>query len=116
MAALLLDRERIAEIRHIASATGQPDMFGWLVGKLEASLNGFGAAFSAQVATGDTKAAERAAHTLKGTCRQLGVQALGELFADIERTAKAGQYAEAQRKYEEAAQLIVQSLDALKQA
>jgi hypothetical protein len=44
------------------------------------------------------------------------VQALGELFADIERTAKAGQYAEAQRKYEEAAQLIVQSLDALKQA
>ena len=58
----------------------------------------------------------RAAHTLKGTCRQLGAVALGELFAEIESSAKAGDYDEAKRKFEAGAGLIAQSIEALKQA
>jgi chemotaxis protein histidine kinase CheA len=116
MAALLLDRELIAEIRRIEHATGRDDVLSGFVRKLEGNLAGFGAAFCDCIARGDTTGAVRAAHTLKGTCHQLGAQALGDLFADIERSAKAGDYAEAKRKFEGGASLIAQSLEALKQA
>jgi len=112
----LLDRELIAEIRRIERATGRDDVFSGFVRKLEANLAGFGAAFSDCIARGDTAGAVRAAHTLKGTCHQLGAKALGDLFADIERSAKAGDYAEAKRKFDGSASLIAQSLEALKHA
>jgi HPt (histidine-containing phosphotransfer) domain-containing protein len=113
---LLLDRICVDEIRRIEHATGRNDVFSGFVRMLEGHLAGFGAAFSDYLARGDTRGAERAAHTLKGTCRQLGAQALGDLFADIERSAKAGDYAEAKRRFEGGASLVAQSLEALKQA
>jgi HPt (histidine-containing phosphotransfer) domain-containing protein len=116
METLLLDRELIAQIRLIEHATGRNDVLSEFVGRLETSLAGFGTAFCDYVARGDTTGAERAAHTLKGICLQLGAQALGDLFADIERTAKAGNYAEAKRKFDGGASLIVQSLEALRHA
>ena len=79
-------------------------------------ITGFGAAFSDHLARGDTAGAVRAAHTLKGTCKQLGAQALGDLFGDIERSAKAGDYAGAQRTFDSGADLIAQSIEALKHA
>src|SRR5204863_6243670 len=75
MTTLLLDRELIAEIRRIEQATGRDDLFSGFVHSLERSLAGFGAAFSDCIARGDTSAAARAAHTLKGGCRQLGARA-----------------------------------------
>ena len=116
MATLLLNRELIAEIRRIEQATGRDDLFSGFVRSLERSLAGFGTAFSDYIARGDTSAAARAAHTLKGGCRQLGAQALGDLFADIERWAKAGDYAEAKRAFDGGAGLITQSLEELKRA
>jgi len=112
----LLDPELIDEIRRVERATGRNDVFSGFVRKLEGFLAGFPADFSACVARGDAAAAVRAAHTLKGTCRQLGAPALGDLFADIERSAKAGDYVEAKRKFDGAADLIAQSLEALKRA
>jgi HPt (histidine-containing phosphotransfer) domain-containing protein len=116
MATLLLNPELIAQIRLIEHATGRNDVLSGFIRKLEASLAGFAAAFSDYIARGDTTGAERAAHTLKGTCLQLGAQALGDLFADIEHSAKAGDYAEAKRKFDGGASLIAQSLEALKLA
>jgi HPt (histidine-containing phosphotransfer) domain-containing protein len=116
MATVLLDRELIAEIRRIEQATGRDDVLSGFVRKLEGNLAGFAAAFSDYIARGDTTGAVRAAHTLKGTCLQLGARALGDLFAEIERSAKAGDYAEAKRKFDGGASLIAQSLEALKQA
>ena len=116
MAALLLDRGLIDEIRRIENATGRDDVLSGFVRKLEVTLAGFGAAFSDYIERGDATGAVRAAHTLKGTCHQLGAQALGDLFADIERSAKAGDYAEAKRKFDSGASLIAQSLEALKHA
>ena len=113
---LLLDRERVDEIRQIERATGRSDVLSGFVRTLEAKLAGFGAAFSDCTARGDTLGAERAAHTLKGTCHQLGAQALGDLFGDIERSAKAGDPAEAKRRFDGGASLIAQSLEALKHA
>jgi HPt (histidine-containing phosphotransfer) domain-containing protein len=110
---LLLDRGLIEEIRRIEHATGRDDVLTGFIRTLEIKLAGFGPQFSDLVARGD---AVGAAHTLKGTCHQLGAQALGELFSEIERSAKAGDYDEAKRKFADGAGLIVQSIEALKKA
>jgi Hpt domain len=112
----VLDRTLIDEIRRIERHSGRGDVLSGFVRNLEGNLAGFGAAFSDYIARGDTTGAERAAHTLKGACHQLGAQALGDLFAEIERSAQAGDYAEAKRKFDGGASLIAQSLDALKRA
>ena len=116
MASLLLDHGLIDEIRRIERATGRDDLLSGFVRQLEGDLAGFGAAFSDYIGRGDATRAVRAAHTLKGVCDQLGARALGDLFADIERSAKAGDYAEATRKFDGGASLIAQSLEALKHA
>jgi HPt (histidine-containing phosphotransfer) domain-containing protein len=116
MATDLLDRTLIDEIRRIERATGRSDVLAGFVRKLEDTLAGFAAAFSDSVARGDTVGAIRAAHTLKGTCRQLGALALGDLFSEIEESAKAGDYAAARRKFDGSASLIAQSLEALRNA
>lgn len=115
-AAPLLDRERTDEIRKIEQATGRNDVLSGLVQILERNLASFGATFADHVAKGDAVGAKRAAHTLKGTCYQLGAKALGDLFAEIEGSAAAGDYAEAKRKYENGAALVAKSIEALKHA
>ncbi len=112
----LLDLDLVEEIKRIERATGRNDVLSGFVAKLEGNLAGFSAAFSDLVARGDAVGAVRAAHTLKGTCRQLGAMALGDLFGEIESSAKAGDYAEARRKFEGGAVLIAQSIQALKSA
>jgi HPt (histidine-containing phosphotransfer) domain-containing protein len=112
----LIDHQLIDEIRRIEHATGRNDVLSGFVRKLEENIAGFGDAFAGYVARGDKTGAVRAAHTLKGTCLQLGAQALGDLFSDIEDSAKIGDYAEAKRKFEAAGGLIAESLEALKQA
>jgi HPt (histidine-containing phosphotransfer) domain-containing protein len=116
MTTLLLDRDLIAEIKRVGHATGRHDLHAVFVRKLEETLRQFPTMFSSFLTRGDTAAAVRSAHTLKGSCRQIGAHALGDLFADIERSAKAGDYAAAKRMFENASDLIEQSLDALKQA
>jgi HPt (histidine-containing phosphotransfer) domain-containing protein len=115
-ATLLLDWDLIAEIRRVGRATGRDDLHAVFVRKLEANLASFATTFSEHLACGDAASAVRAAHTLKGSCRQLGAQALGDLFADIERIAKSGEHAEAMRRFDAAASLIEESLQALKRA
>jgi HPt (histidine-containing phosphotransfer) domain-containing protein len=112
----LLDPGLIYEIRKIEQATGQTELFAGFVRKLEGFLAGFSADFSSLVARGDIAGAVRAAHTLKGTSRQLGAVALGDLFAQIELSAKAGDFAAAKRTFDGGASLIAASLEALKQA
>jgi len=116
MTSLILDMGLVAEIRRIEQASGRHGIFAGCVTTLEANLAEFRGTFAACLARGDTLGALRAAHTLKGSCRQLGAQALGELFADIERTIKAGDFAEAERSFDGAAALISDSLAALKRA
>src|SRR5262245_65767043 len=86
----LVDPELVAEIRRIETATGRTDVFSGFVRKLETNVGAFPTEFSACLGRGDQAGAVRVAHTLKGTCRQLGAMALGELFAEIERSGKAG--------------------------
>jgi HPt (histidine-containing phosphotransfer) domain-containing protein len=115
-AVALIDRTCIDEIRYIERATGRSDVLSGFVAMLERNIAAFPAAFGDCLARGDAAGAARAAHTLKGACRQLGAQALGDLFAQIESCAKAGDYADARRRFESGAALVAQSLEALRQA
>ena len=114
--AAMIDRSCIEEIRHIEQATGRNDVLSGFVDALEQNLARFAATFRDCVARGDAKSAARAAHSLKGTSRQLGARALGDLFAAVEASAKAGDYAEALRQFDEGAGLIDISLQALRRA
>jgi HPt (histidine-containing phosphotransfer) domain-containing protein len=116
MADPLLDPKFIAEIRLVEQATGQSNVLSGLVRKLETQLAEFPAGFAACLARGDTTGAARAAHTMQGSCSQLGARALGDLFATIESSVKAGNPAEAQRRFDGGAELIAKSLEALKRA
>jgi HPt (histidine-containing phosphotransfer) domain-containing protein len=115
-AVALIDRRCIDEIRHIERATGRNDVLSGFVLMLERNVAGFPAAFRACLDRGDAAGAARAAHTLKGACRQLGAQALGDLFAEIESSAQAGDYAGAQRRFDGGAALVAQSIEALRNA
>ena len=115
MTSRLVDAELVAQVRLIEKASGCNDLLAGFISQLERGIARFGEAFSDYVAQGDIYGAERAAHTLKGTCRQLGAMALGDLFAEIERSTKAGDYADAKRKFESGATVIAQSIEALKQ-
>lgn len=116
MVAVLIDPQLVEEIRQVERATGRTDLLSGFIAKLEESVADFPATFADSVARGDDKAAVRAAHTLKGTCRQLGALALGDLFGEIETAAKAGEFSDARRRFDEGADLIARSLEALKRA
>src|SRR5438552_18533543 len=100
MATLLLDRGLIDEIRRIERATGRDDVLSGFVRELERNQAGFGDALSDYIARSEAIVPLRAAHTLKRVCQQLCANALGDLFADSGRSAKAGDYADAQRMLE----------------
>jgi HPt (histidine-containing phosphotransfer) domain-containing protein len=116
MTTLLLDRDLINEIKRVGHATGRKDLHAVFVRKLEESLADFPATFSRHLERGDAAAAVRAAHTLKGSCRQIGAHALGDLFCEMERSARAGDYDSAKCMFESGSDLVAQSLEALKQA
>lgn len=116
MTTSLIDADLVAGIRLIEQATGRRDVLSGFVHKLESSIDGFAAAFSECIARGDAAAAARAAHTLKGSCHQLGARALDELFASIEQATKLGDYAGAKQTFQDAGALIARSLEALKHA
>ena len=112
----LLDPSLVEEIKQVERMTGKQGLFAGFVRKLEEDVAAFGTVFASAVAQGDSTAAARAAHKLKGASRQLGAAALGDLFAEIEHLAKAGNPVEGQGKFEAASELISQSLDALRRA
>jgi signal transduction histidine kinase/DNA-binding response OmpR family regulator/HPt (histidine-containing phosphotransfer) domain-containing protein len=95
---VLLDRERFEEIKMLTDEAG-PDVFSGLVRGLEKDLNAFDAGVDGWIAQRDANGMSRAAHSLKGSSRSLGAQALGDLFAEIEKTAKTGDITEAHRIY-----------------
>ncbi|HTE14097.1 MAG TPA: Hpt domain-containing protein, partial [Burkholderiales bacterium] len=111
----LLDRERYEEIRMLTNEAG-PNVFSGLVSRLEKDLNAFDAALVGWMAQQDATGFARAAHSLKGSSLSLGAQALGNLFADVEKLAKAGNLEDAGRKYSQGKDIGVASIAALNHA
>jgi HPt (histidine-containing phosphotransfer) domain-containing protein len=94
----LLDEARCAEIKELMRESG-PDVFGGMVRRLKKDLNAFDAALPGWVTQHDGDSMARAAHSLKGASHSIGAQRLGNLFADVEKLAKARQLDDAARQY-----------------
>ena len=114
--ALLLDAKRSLEIRDLMRETGA-DLYQEMIGNLDKDLAQFADALDALAATRGTPDAAliRHAHSLKGASRGVGAQALGDLFAELEQLAKAGDVAALTRRHVDSQTLIAQSLQALRQ-
>ena len=110
----LLDRERYEEIKTLTDEAG-PDVFSGMVRGLEKELNTFEAGFAGWMAQQDAQGVARAAHSLKGSSRSLSAQVLGNLFAEIEKLARAGRLDDAGRTYADGKQVGAHSIAALKQ-
>jgi signal transduction histidine kinase/CheY-like chemotaxis protein/HPt (histidine-containing phosphotransfer) domain-containing protein len=113
-APVLLNRERFEEIKMLTDEAG-PDVFSALVRGLEKDMNAFDAGLNGWTAQQDANGMSRAAHSLKGSSQSLGAQALGDLFANIEKVARAGDIAEARRIYAAGRNISADSLIALNQ-
>lgn len=116
VAPALLDDARAREIRDLLHDSGD-DVYRSMVDNLEADLTRFTAHTVMLRDTNQTPDAEtiRAAHSLKGASRSLGVRALGDVFEQLEKFAKAGDAAELARQHEASQALAAQSLAALRQ-
>ena len=114
-AALLLDRERFEEIKMLTDEAG-PEVFLGLVRGLEKDLQGFEATLDHWRVQNEVAECTRAAHSLKGSSQSLGAQAIGKLFAEVERLAKTGDIAAAQRQFLQGKAICVESIAALTQS
>jgi HPt (histidine-containing phosphotransfer) domain-containing protein len=74
-----------------------------LLTEFMAALPQMAAEVEAAVASGDPKRVEFAAHSLKGSCRTMGADALGATMEELEWMAERGQLAGAARILEAAA-------------
>ena len=108
----LLNRERYEEIKMLTDEAG-PEVFAGLVRGLEKDLNAFDSSVSGWIAQKDAANFTRAAHSLKGSSHSLGAQAVGNLFAEIEKAAKAGDIEAAARHYTEGKAICAASIVAL---
>ena len=111
--ALLLDEKRSIEIRDLMRESGAA-RYQEMIGNLGKDLAQFADALEATRDAPDA-ALIRHAHSLKGASRGVGAQALGDLFAELEQLAKAGDATVLTRRHADSHTLIAQSLQALRQ-
>jgi len=111
----LLDRQRFEEVKSLTREAG-PDVLSGMVQNLQRDLEAFDAALAARLAQQDATGVARAAHSLKGSSHSLGAQALGNLFAELERLAKSGQLEAVAYHYQRGKPICADTLGALTQA
>jgi HPt (histidine-containing phosphotransfer) domain-containing protein len=109
----LLDEVRAHEIRDMFRQVN-PDTYKRMRDNLARDLAAFAAALQAYVPGAPVDDIRRNAHSLKGSSRGMGAQALGDLFAELEQLAKAGDIPAAIQRHALGALLIEQSQEALR--
>jgi HPt (histidine-containing phosphotransfer) domain-containing protein len=110
---LLIDHERVAEVIDLVCEGGHATFSQW-IDYLQTDLTKFEALLSATDTTDNNRGIQSAAHSIKGTCLNLGAQALGELFSALEQEAKEGKSAALNQRYAEGRDLETQSILALR--
>ena len=98
--AKVLDPDRLGMLRKLESKTGR-DLLGQLLNlfleqtpvRIEQMRQGF--------AANDLDAVVGPAHSMKGSCVNLGVNRLGQLSSDLEEAARAGDLAMSQGLFEQ---------------
>jgi HPt (histidine-containing phosphotransfer) domain-containing protein len=90
----ILDPERLASLREFQEE-GEPDIVIELIEMFLDDLPESLAKLRAAVASGEAKAIERAAHSLKGSGANLGVVRIAAICAEMEAKARSGSPEEA---------------------
>ena len=110
----LLDETRVREIRDLFRRSNA-SAFKRIIDKLDSDLVQFADALHKHVESAPVDDIKRMTHSLKGSSRTLGAEALGEMFVDLEILAGMGDIAAVNNCYIENQSLIEQSLHALRQ-
>ena len=114
--ALRLDASRLDALRSLKSAG--PNLAERVIGMFLETAPRTIAGLRQAVVSGHAHAAGMAAHSLKGSSRELGAAHLGQLCQDIESLIRIGQISEAlpilaqlEREYEAVGQLLAEQID-----
>jgi HPt (histidine-containing phosphotransfer) domain-containing protein len=109
----LIDLERVQEVIDLI-CEGEHAALGRWIDHLETDLGKFGVLLpSAGTSDGDHNI-QIAAHSIRGTCLNMGAQALGELFSALEQDAKENKSARLTQRYAENRELEKRSIAALR--
>lgn len=111
---MLIDPERVEEVIDLI-CEGEPAAFDRWIAYLESDLAKFGMLLPGAGTTESIRDIQSAAHLLKGTCLNIGAQALGALFAALERDAKEGKSTALNQRYAEGRVLEARSVHALRE-
>ena len=121
-AAGLIDPDRIADILVLSQEAGE-DVYGPMLAQLERNIDAFRVLLECHGDPDGEPGTEPgaaaillAAHSLKGSSLTLGGRALGDMFAQCERLAIAGDFAQARHLVARNAALVQASLTALAEA
>jgi HPt (histidine-containing phosphotransfer) domain-containing protein len=109
----LIDHERAEEMIDLI-CEGQHAAFGGWVDHLETDLAKFEAMLPATDTMESNRGIQGAAHSIKGTCLNLGAIALGELFSLLEQDAKEGKTAALNRRYADNLAIRMESIRELR--
>jgi HPt (histidine-containing phosphotransfer) domain-containing protein len=110
----LIDDERVEEMIDLICGGAHAALNRWIdylvadIAKFEALLPGAGTA-------GGIREIQSAAHSIKGTCLNIGAQALGARFSRIEQDAKEGAVAAINEHFAAVRVLAAQSVQALRE-
>jgi HPt (histidine-containing phosphotransfer) domain-containing protein len=109
----LIDHERAEEVIDLI-CEGEHAAFGGWVDHLETDLAKFEALLPATDTMESNRDIQGAAHSIKGTCLNLGAIALGELFSTLEQDAKEGKLAALNQRYAESFKIKTESIRELR--
>jgi HPt (histidine-containing phosphotransfer) domain-containing protein len=110
----LVDPERVIEVIDLI-CEGEPAAFDRWIGYLEADIAKLGALLRNTGTNENDRAIQGAAHSLKGTCMNLGVPVLAALFAELEQYAKEGKSEALTQRYAQGRDLEARSIHALRE-
>lgn len=110
----LVDPERVLEVIDLICES-EPAAFDRWIGYLEADLAKLAALMPGSGATESDRAIQNTAHSLKGTCMNLGAPVLADLFAELERYAKEGKSDVLNQRYAQDRDLEARSIQALRE-
>jgi HPt (histidine-containing phosphotransfer) domain-containing protein len=113
-ATLLIDEERVLEVIDLI-CEGEPAALERWIAYLEADITKLENLLPCTNSKESLAALYDVSHALKGTCANMGAQALGALFIALEKDAKAGNAAALNQRYADGKMLGSQSIQALRE-
>jgi HPt (histidine-containing phosphotransfer) domain-containing protein len=114
VAVLLIDLERVEEVIDLICG-GEHAAFNHWIDSLESDLATFETLLPGAGTAESDQDILSAVHSIKGTCLNLGVQALADLFAELEQAVKEGKSAALNQRYAASRDLQIRSIHALRE-